>query len=770
MPNQVLSTVENNFTKGFVTEFTGLNFPENAATDTDNCEYTLVGDVLRRKGIDYEDNFSLATVDRTGKACNTYKWNNVGGEGNTQIVAVQVGDVIYFYRSSTATILSPLSNQLLVSTVSVNAFLASGSTADVSITECQFSDGNGYLFIFHPDCDPFYCTYTAGSISASAISIQIRDFIGIPEDGIPDNLRPATLTAEHEYNLTNQGWISGSPWQATSTTSILGATGSRTWTVPAGLSATVGQHVNVYYTGDPPPFIPSGLVAMSGNVSSYVGTQLTLAVTSVSTYTNNLTLSGWSLTPISNGYINTWHSAIGNYPSNADVWWNFKDTTGTFNPLITFANQTLGTGPAPKGHYLLPAFSQDRSLASSITGLTTVETTVRPRTGTWFQGRLWYAGVDASQQAIGDAKYYTWTENIYFSQTVIDATQFPRCYQQNDPTSETLFGLLPTDGGVITIQGCGSIFKLFPIQNGMLVFAANGIWFITGSQGIGFSANDYTITKISNVQSISGSSFINVLGLPYFWNEEGIYSVQPSKNGSLEVNPITVDTILSYYESIPLQSKKYVKGDYNPIDYTIQWVYRSTVEADISNRYTYDKILNYNVYNKAFFPYTVDTAHASINGIVYVSNPGGSSSPDPVFKYLTTNGSSLTFSEQWDDDYVDWASSVEVNYDSFFVTGYKLHGQAQRRFSMGYLNMFSRADVSTAYKIQGIWDYATSGNSGKWSSIQTTYNNKPYFGMIFRRHRIRGTGVVLQIKVTSVDGYPFDIMGWGTYENANTGV
>jgi hypothetical protein len=45
MPAQVLSTVENNFTKGFVTEFTGLNFPENAATDTDNCLYDIVGHV-----------------------------------------------------------------------------------------------------------------------------------------------------------------------------------------------------------------------------------------------------------------------------------------------------------------------------------------------------------------------------------------------------------------------------------------------------------------------------------------------------------------------------------------------------------------------------------------------------------------------------------------------------------------------------------------------------------------------------------------------------
>jgi len=80
MPQQITSSVENNFTKGFITESTGLNFPENAATDTDNCEYTLIGDVDRRLGIDLEANAVISLpVDRTNKAISTYKWNNVGG-------------------------------------------------------------------------------------------------------------------------------------------------------------------------------------------------------------------------------------------------------------------------------------------------------------------------------------------------------------------------------------------------------------------------------------------------------------------------------------------------------------------------------------------------------------------------------------------------------------------------------------------------------------------------------------------------------------------
>jgi len=104
-----------------------------------------------------------------------------------------------------------------------------------------------------------------------------------------------------------------------------------------------------------------------------------------------------------NGYLTTWFTAIGNYPSNSDVWWRFKDTTNVFNPSVTYANTSLSSGNAPKGHFIVDAFNQQRSLVSSVSGITNITTTVRPKTGTWFQGRVWYAGCDASQAATGDA-------------------------------------------------------------------------------------------------------------------------------------------------------------------------------------------------------------------------------------------------------------------------------------------------------------------------------------------------------------------------------
>lgn len=778
-----IPSIQNNFIGGLKTEFTGLDFPENACTDADNTIFTLTGDTIRREGFNFELNATGSAIDRTGKAISSYKWNNVGGDGSTQVIVEQIGSNLYFYRSSSATIAAPLSTTSLGAPISISTFLATGSGADPSITECQYTDGNGYLFVFHPNCDPFYVTYSAGAVSANIINIKIRDFVGIAEPGVADNYRPLTLSADHHYNLYNQGWQAGAGWSAVSPTSVLIKTAlfpyNATFQVASGLTISPGDGVVIT------PVDPS-VPTVTGPVVSYSGTSLTITLTSAS-FAYTQAYNNWSLVHSSDTLINTWFTGAGggpaqnNYPSNADVWWNFKDSTGKFN-TTTVANVTLNQGPAPKGYFALSAFNIDRSQVSSIPGLTPVSTTARPKTGTWFQGRVWYGGVDASFSASGDAPFSTWTENIYFSQVVTATAQFAKCHQVNDPTSETLFALLPTDGGVITIQGSGSIYKLFPIQTGMFVFAANGVWYISGSAGIGFSANDYTITKVSGIQSTSGTSFINVSGWPFFWNEEGIYEVVPSgtadtqnnRRNFFQVNNLTIGTILTFYQNIPIQSKKFARGDYHPLDYVLQWCYRDSNESSVTDRYQFNRILNYNTATKAFYTYTIQTTNgAYIHGINYVAGPGGSTSPAPVFKYITSYTAApynFTFSEERDLNYVDWAGLSNTSYTSFFITGYSLKGQAISKFQVPYAYVYSRNPSENEYIIQSIWDYAGTGNSGRWSTRQIIDNNNSNFTMLYRRHRLRGRGLAVQIKFSSVTGKPYDIMGWALYNSINQGI
>lgn len=768
MPQQ-FSSVENNFTAGLKTEFTGLNFPENAATETDNCDYTTIGVVTRRGGVDFELNHDNHAILETDGAITSYRWENVGGDGVTKLLVTQVGSTLYFWNYSLATITNPISTQRLVGTVPLSQFMPAGGVSSTPF-ECQYAEGNGFLFVFNPALEPFYCAYDASiGLTATPIIVQIRDFLGVPEPGVGVNTRPTVLTAMHSYNLLNQGWNSAPTWLANSTTTEFPTTGSKVFTIAAGLPITGGQPIQAADGTR----VPLAGCILTGTVTSYVGTSLTVNITNVVSSGGSF-FNAWTIYPLNAGLLGTWNGSQGNYPSNADVWWRFKNTSEVFDPATTAPNITLNAGNAAKGHFILDAFYQARTAVSGQTNISEIVTTARPRTGTWFQGRVWYAGVDASVSAIGTAPTYTWTESIYFSQVIVDQTQFGYCYQNNDPTAEDFFDLLPTDGGVIQIQGCGKIYKLFPVQNGLLVFASNGIWFITGSQGIGFSANDYTVTKISSVRALSGSSFVNVQGYPLFWNEEGIYSVAPAEQGnSLMVNNLTHSTIGTFYAAIPLQSKIYAKGDFDPLNFRVSWLYKSNLEASITDRYRYNQQLNLNTETKAFFPYTFFSTNYSLNDIRFIYGISGSDAIEPSFKYLTTfNGTTnMSFSEM--SDYTNWTdffSETPTAYVSYFVTGYKLHGKALVKWQPLYVNFFSKADRATAYKIHGIWDYANNPNSGKYTTIQTVTNALSRFGMIYRKHKIRGRGMSLQLKVGSVAGMPFDIMGWSSMETLDTGM
>src|SRR5258708_983802 len=509
MAQQPSPSVENHFIAGLKTEFTGLNFPENAATDTSNCVYTLIGDVNRRDGIDYEANFALNNINQNSVARSSFRWLNAGGDGSTQILVEQIGSILYFWKSSAATLANPLSTTLLSSTVNIPGFQSSNNIADVSQTECQYATGNGYLFVFHPNCDPFFCTYSNGLITGTAITLQTRDFVGINEPGVPDNLRPKSLSNEHLYNLINQGWTQGSTWTASGTGDGSGAIppagGFYTLHISSQVDTTSVTNGAVIQVNIPQAAKTgannnnlNGSVTITGTVTAYASpfTSITIAVLSNSntdlnamgfwsggnfTLTSNETLS---MSLVSVGFITKWFGVLDNYPSNSDIWWLYKNTSQVFDPATTFANVQQQVTAAPKGSFVFNPFIQDRSTVSNIANLTTVSTKLRPLTGSFFQGRVFYAGVNDSFQASGDEPFYTWSENIYFSQIITSTKSFGKCYQENDPTSQTLFDLLPSDGGQIVIPGCGAIYKLFPLRFCVLVFAANVIWFIPGITGI----------------------------------------------------------------------------------------------------------------------------------------------------------------------------------------------------------------------------------------------------------------------------------------------
>lgn len=769
MPQQVSVVVDNQFIEGLKTEYTGLNFPDKACIETENCVFDSSGLVSRRLGIDFEDGFAEEEIDRTLRAVTQYHWKNVTGDGTVSLLAVQVGSIVYFYRDSTANTSNPISTQLLVSTVDLTDFIASGAGSVDIAKECQYADGNGYLFIFHPNTDPIYCSYSAGTITGTAITIRTRDFAGITEN-VDDNLRPYTLSDDHRYNLGNQGW--GKMWEALSTDTIeipaeVDLPEAVMIDIGTGYPITVGDRVRIFNDDDS---TIGGLIFekfMIGTVSDYTAGVLTVRVIEALGYGE--TFSDWKVVP-EPALISTWFRQLENYPSNSDVWWYFKDETDVFNPLDTIDNIAPGAGPAPKGFFILDTFDQDRAGVSGVDSITAVTSGgIRPTTGAWFQGRVWYSGVHAN----------SYHESVYFSQIIENPNQFGRCYQANDPTSEERFDLLPSDGGVIRLQGIGAIHKLFPMTNGLLVFAEKGTKFITGSQGIGFTASDYTIVDVVDAYALSPTSFVDVLGSPMWWNEYGIYRLN-SKEGRMSAESITETTIDSFYRDIPLLSKRYARGAYNPITHKLQWIYKSVNEGSVTSRYEFTNALNLDMRTGAFYPWRIYiTGPTIINGIVAIGGLGGETSPPFTFKYLTStlDGATynFTFSEERDEDYVDFASAGLSNpYVSHFTTGYRIYTRGNTKGQLPYIDVHSdtssgasHLDGASQCDLQAKWDWTSSGNAGKWSTVQRLVFNEPYRNYQTRRVRLRGTGRAVQLKFSSVAGVPMSLIGWSTVVAVN---
>jgi len=724
MPRQAGIKVVNKFQRGLVTEATGLNFPEDAVTESLNVIFDPESIARRRKGINQE----VSGVEKTDLAPQSesvrveYVWKNAAGSYKYTFVCVQIGSRIIFYRATG----DALSANEMASSITLSSFSTGSSSGEIAKEQCSFASGNNYLFVTHPLCEPFYIEYTpgAGTFTGHEITLQIRDFDGV-EDDLDVDERPSSLSDEHEYNIKNQGWF------------------KEVVKVRSGSGEI-----------DTPP-------------------------------------------------IDFFKAEMGVYPSNADVWYTYKRlrTDGSaivFDPAYNANMDSVGNTAAPKGHYILDAFYLDRSGASDVTGLDVVSSGYeRPSAVAFFAGRVWYAGT-------GHKKFGS---NIYFSIIAESDEDYGKCYQSQDPTSEDVSDLLPSDGGIVKIPEVGTVYKMIPIQSSLLIFASNGVWAIAGSEGLGFRANDYSVRKISTVGAINRTSFADVEGFAVWWNADGIYSLATDNVGSFTVESLSDTTIKSYYDTIPIKSKQYSKGAYNSQTKVIQWLYRmdDTFWPLTGNDYNYyyDKILNFNLISKAFYIWDVINEINTIQGIVAVEADGTQvetvnviedGSDDvvdtvldnvvvdvqvtekraSVFKYFydwveVGPGGGFSFAEEYDSDYVDWNfNSFNGTFGSYFVTGMSLDGQAVNYAQANYAFIFCQEEAGSGVFVQGNYDWAYSPNTGKWSMPQQAYNDRrPSRSVRVAKLKIRGKGRSIQLYFYNDDAKPFNIIGWGLNVSAN---
>tara|TARA_R110000823_G_scaffold72479_3_gene166588 strand:- start:4982 stop:6235 length:1254 start_codon:yes stop_codon:yes gene_type:complete len=401
------------------------------------------------------------------------------------------------------------------------------------------------------------------------------------------------------------------------------------------------------------------------------------------------------------------------------------------------------------------------------------------------------------------------TSNVFYSQLLDENGKLGECLQQNDPTSEVLSDLLDNDGGVINIPQMYGCKVLHPIGPSLLVFAANGVWLIKGIDD-SFRPTGYSVNKISDVGLDYDTSFVSAEGRPYWWSEDGIYTITPSKQGGgLEAINISISTVQTFWQGISADKKAQVSPVYDAFNNRVMWMYPNndeTIDYKCNNILIFDEGLT------AFYPWKITDSGASgpyVTGGTYIKAIGGSSADVGVInaaddsvitaafdavtvtrvgaeysstaiKFTTvTTSRKLTFSDFDNTAFLDWGA---VNYESFAQGSYTFIGDLTLKKNILYLTTYMKVtedsvtgDDTSGYTFNRpssclasvLWDYKTTSSATqqvyrlKRLPIPATSGTFPYPTTVTTsKLRVRGRGRSLQLKFESVQGYDMHLLGY----------
>jgi hypothetical protein len=391
----------------------------------------------------------------------------------------------------------------------------------------------------------------------------------------------------------------------------------------------------------------------------------------------------------------------------------------------------------------------------------------RPEHVETFAGRVWYAGINNDDLS----------SRLYFSQVILNDADYAKCHQNQDPTSVEFNALQDDDGGFVSIPEMGCVEQLFAYRDSLFIFSTNGVWRLQGGSG-GFTAGNFSVEKISSVGTYSSLSFVDVEGFPYWWGEDGIHRLEFNPNfNSFSVVSLSDEKIRQFIIDIPTLNRRYVKGSYDVHEDTVEWIYNSASSLAQADYYKYDKILTLNVPGNFFYPGTIGGTTPDIRGTLFVRD--SKREVGDLIKYPTSLGNDLTYSDQLNTSYQDWTQyavnvatpAEEIDYTSFFITGYKPSAEMMKFFQVNYIIVFLDTIANSQAYFQSISDFTNTPNSGKWTVRQQVYNSAlTNRDVNYRRLKVRGKGRFKQFRFESLTGQPFRILGWSAWETGNQGA
>lgn len=519
------------------------------------------------------------------------------------------------------------------------------------------------------------------------------------------------------------------------------------------------------------------------------------------------------------------------YPSNADIPWIALKDDGTWDESLLNA-YSGGFSSSPRGRAIIDAFFRGRSRETTRFGSTEDAPDGTPygfdfkedeEQGSFsavesFSGRLFYAAYTGEIfDPEGTAPRYT--ELVFFTQVVNGPGDYGKCYQEADPTALDSLGLVDTDGGFIRIGGAGRIYGLRALGSSILVFAENGIWQISGPDGV-FSALSYSVEKISNVGPLGiDSVVVTELGV-VFCSKAGIQVLaQEASSGRFSARNLIDTTIQSFYDDIPVTSKVLMQGRYDRTGRKIRWLFSSVEVSSETYKQRFDSELVYDMVLEAWTPYYISSPQGIQEFVIGYADTGDFSittedyevlsdedtvvvGTDTVVltsklpsnstistKYLAIQGTpnvipNYAFSYYGNADWKDWGTEDAVAY---LETGHELFGDTQRNKQANYLTLhFERTEDGfvevgddlvptnpSGCLVQAKWDFANSTASGKIGRAFQGYRLKRNYipagageafdygwEVVSTKNKLRGSGRSLKLRFDTEEDKDCVLLGW----------
>jgi hypothetical protein len=708
------------------------------------------------------------------KTLNTFTWDGPGGIENLRFLVVQSGTKIDVIDTS----IVPFSNGVIYSDI---------PTVSLEETNYSFTRVDGDLIVATGQPEIVRYAYDGVGITKSTGRIKTRDLFGVEDifegqdltGGQGLTFRPPTVTDNHVYNLRNQTW---------------------------------------------------GIPRFAANVSVFTDTitrfqQYTASVTAIKTaYPSNADSVLFALSPFAQSTSNP----------TRDLFWAQDIAT---NPPGSFR--------APQGYFIIDALDRgasrleeyarlmDENLTLSFRSivLPTDRTAKGSSTVAEYAGRVFYAGFSSTLVG-GDNKSPRLGSYVFYSQLVRSRDDIFRCHQEGDPTSKDSTDLIDTDGGFIRISGAYNITALANVGAGLMVFAENGVWMVTGGSDFGFTANNNLVTKVTERGSRYPNSVVVVDNTVMYWAEDGIYHVKPNAYGDWESASLTDLTIQTYYERIDEEYKSAAKGSYDSFDKKVRWVYQNILEdtgdslelvLDLSLGAFYPNVIQTltGVWPRVCSVVTIPPSSLVFieENVTYLGVQVTDSGLDVVYRrrveqegvketaYVVAFGKNLNGTYQYgfcsysDPEFSDWrdVDPLFVGKDAYayLVTGYSGGGDFQRDKQVPYItfhmtrteNGFEEIDGDlfptnqSSCIMQAQWNWNNSAANGKWGTPRQVYRYKRLYSpsgvtdtfdngesVISTKNKLRGGGKVLSLFIQTEPKRDLKLLGWSHTMEVNQSV